>query len=208
MDLNQFFDDLASQKPVPGGGSASCVAATMAVALLEMVIQLSIGRGNEETIDEQFKNILQELGKIKTRLFELAEEDAKGYQEVMDTFKLPKGTKQEIEYRKDAIRKAFEGAISSPLTLMETAVDLLEWNAFILEHGNKNAFSDAGVAFYLIQVAYEGGKMNVLINLDSIHDPSLKNSYLKRVMKIENSFNTNKQKVENQVQPWMAAIIG
>lgn len=207
MDLNRFFEDLASQKPVPGGGSASCVSAAMAVSLMEMVAQLSIGRGSDKIAEEQLKDIFHGLGKIKAHLFELAEEDAKGYQKVINAFKLPKSTEEEIKIRKKAIQKAFEDAIASPLTLMKTTVDLLDWNVYILEHGNKNAFSDAGVAFYLLEVAFEGGKMNVLINLSSIHESTVKHVYTSEISDLENSFNAKKRLVETQMKDWATPIL-
>jgi len=207
MDLNQFFEELASQKPVPGGGSASCVSAAMAAALLEMVAWLSIGRSNDESIDNQFKGILSEVKEVKTHLFRLADEDAKGYLKVMEAFKLPKTTEEEKDLRKQAIQKAFEGAITTPLALLEKTLDLMEWNAFTLEHGNTNAFSDAGVAYHLIRTAFEGGKMNVLINLGSLHDSNLKNDYLNKLRDIEEKFDSKKQEIENQIKTWIDAIL-
>ncbi len=204
MDLNRFFNDLASQKPVPGGGSASCVAAAMAVALMEMVARLSAGReDNPGDINKQLQEILGYLGVIKARLFNLAEEDAKGYRKVMEAFKLPKNTEREIADRKQFIQKAFEGAIIPPLTLMEATTELIDWNEFILKHGNRNAFSDAGVAFHLLKVAFEGGRMNVLINLGSLQNTSLKHTYLTRLSTLENSFNRKRWEVEKIIQRWI-----
>ena len=197
MDLNQFFEELASQKPVPGGGSASCVSAAMAAALLEMVAWLSIGRSNDESINNQFKGILSEVKEVKTHLFRLADEDAKGYLKVMEAFKLPKTTEEEKDLRKQAIQKAFEGAITTPLALLEKTLDLMEWNAF----------SDAGVAYHLIRTAFEGGKMNVLINLGSLHDSNLKNDYLNKLRDIEEKFDSKKQEIENQIKTWIDAIL-
>jgi len=73
MDLNRFFKELASQKPVPGGGSASCVSAAMATSLLEMVAWLSVGRSNDENIDIQFKEILSEVPPEEGALQEVEE---------------------------------------------------------------------------------------------------------------------------------------
>jgi formiminotetrahydrofolate cyclodeaminase len=208
MDLNLFFENLASEKPVPGGGSASCISAAMAASLLEMVAHLSIGRKNEPQIDEGFSNILLQLNILKPRLFRLAEEDANGYQKVMEAFKLSRNTEDEKVIRKQAIERAFEGAISTPLTLLEETINLIEWNAFTLKHGNINAFSDAGVAYHLIQTAHEGGKMNVLINLDSLHDNDAKSAYLQKLKNIEERFKIKKKEIENQIKTWMGTIKG
>jgi len=179
----------------------------MAASLLEMVAWLSVGRSNDENIDNQFKEILSEVEEVKAYLFKLADEDAKGYLKVMEAFKLPKTTEEEKALRKQAIQKAFVGAITTPLALLEKTLDLMEWNAFTLKHGNTNAFSDAGVAYHLIRTAFEGGKMNVLINLGSLHDSNLKNDYLNKLKDIEERFEAKKQEIENQIKTWIDAIL-
>ena len=207
MDLNQFFEDLASKKPVPGGGSASCVAAAMAAALLGMVTQLSIGRKDDKALDARFKEVLSSVEALKPRLFQLAEEDAQGYRKVMKAFKLPKESPEDKASRKQAIQKAFEGAIATPLALLWETLNLMDWTLLLLEHGNVNAFSDAGVAYHLIRTAFEGGKMNVLINLDSINDEGIKQRYLKKLKEIENAFSEKRQEVENRIKTWIDTIV-
>ncbi len=203
MDLNQFFEELSSSQPVPGGGSAACVAAAMGVSLMEMVTRLSIGRGRETTVEKRLATLLNDVEKIKEDLFILAEEDAKSYRAVMEAFKLPKETEEDKNRRKQAIQKALEGAIASPLTLMERINELLVWNAFLLDEGNQNAFSDAGVAFHLLTVAYEGGKMNVGINLGSLNNTSLKRQVAEKVEDLDRVFYEIKGKIVEKIEKWM-----
>ena len=179
----------------------------MAASLLEMVAHLSMGRKNNPQIDKKFNHILSQLSLLKLRLFQLAEEDANGYQKVMEAFKLPKNNETEKELRRQAIEKAFEGAIATPLALLEETISLADWNAFTLKNGNINAFSDAGVAYHLIRTAFEGGKMNVLINLDSLHNDDSRRAFQNRLENIEKRFNTKKKLIENQIKIWIEAIL-
>ena len=207
MDLNRFFEDLSSDRPVPGGGSASCVAAAMGVALMEMVASLSTGRNEEASVEARLTTLSANLVKSKARLFALAEEDAEGYQTVLEAFRLPKGTKEEQVARKQAIRRAFERAIASPLALMESVPPLLEQIVFLLDKGNRNAFSDVGVAFHLLTVAFEGGKMNVLINLESLNDASLRNRYGKRIDRLSQAFFEKRREISGRIEEWMRPIL-
>jgi formiminotetrahydrofolate cyclodeaminase len=203
MDLNLFFADLASDKPVPGGGSASAVSAALSASLLEMVVKLSVGKAEGEPHEIRFHEILDQLKAMGPELLLLAEKDAQGYDAVIKAFRLPKKTEEEKRTRAGAIQDAFNGAIQPPLTLMKKALYLLEFTEFILKNGNPNAFSDAGVAFYLTGVAFNGGKMNVLINLDSLKDAAARTSYLNETRRLEENFNTMGQRIEAIISGWI-----
>jgi formiminotetrahydrofolate cyclodeaminase len=207
MDLNLFFADLASEKPVPGGGSASAVAAAMSASLLEMVASLSKGKTDEKDLEGRFQEITAEVKHLASELLLLAEDDAKGYDTVIQAFHLPKNSEKEKDTRGQAIQDAFKGAIAPPLALMKKALSLLEFTEFTLRKGNPNAFSDAGVAFYLAGVAFNGGKMNVLINLGSLKDVSFKVSCRNEVRQLEERFETMKKRIEIIIRDWMAACM-
>jgi len=207
MDLNLFFADLASDKPVPGGGSASAVSASLSASLLEMVVKLSVGKSEGESLKIRFQEILAQLKAMKSEFLSLAEKDAEGYNAVIKAFRLPKKTEEEQKMRAGAIQDAFKGAIQPPLSLMRKSLKLLEFAEFILENGNPNAFSDAGVAFYLTGVAFNGGKMNVLINLGSLKDTAARTSYLNETRRLEKEFQAMGQRIETIISGWITNSI-
>ena len=207
MDLNLFFADLASDKPVPGGGSASAVAAALSASLLEMVVKLSTGKPGGEGSENSFQKILTQMKVLRPEFLSLAEKDAQGYDAVIQAFHLPKKSEEEKNTRAGAIQDAFKGAIQPPLTLMKKSLDLLEFTEFILTNGNPNAFSDAGVAFYLAGVAFNGGKMNVLINLGSLKDAAARAAYLNETHRLEAKFLALGQRIETLISNWITVSI-
>src|SRR5512139_3060833 len=100
MEMKNFLDELASSSPTPGGGSASALAGAIGASLVAMVAGLSEGQRG-------MKEVRQRSLVLQRRLFRAIDEDAKGYQEVLKAFRLPKGTEREKARRTRTIQKAF-----------------------------------------------------------------------------------------------------
>ena len=115
-------------------------------------------------------------------------EDTEAFNEVMEGFKLPKNTEEEKKARKEAIQKALKKATDVPLRTMEAAFDTTGDLKALLEHGNKNAISDVGVAALQARAAYDGAKMNVLINLGSIKDEEFVKSVRSKLDGMDSTF--------------------
>lgn len=117
--------------------------------------------------------------KIKELLF-LVDEDTKAFNAIMESFRLPKNTAEEKSIRKKAIRKANLYAIEIPLKTMETAASCLPLLRAMIENGNPNSISDAGVGALCIQAAVSGAALNVQINAASLDDEVKKRLILKK----------------------------
>ena len=50
--IQTFLDDLASERPTPGGGGAAAVCGAIGAALVSMVANLTIGKKNYEAVSE------------------------------------------------------------------------------------------------------------------------------------------------------------
>ncbi len=50
LSLEKYLNELASEKPVPGGGSVSAYVASLAMGLTQMVARIAIKRKKKETI--------------------------------------------------------------------------------------------------------------------------------------------------------------
>ena len=170
MTVRDFQAALASSSPTPGGGTAAAIALGQASALTVMVCDLTIGK---EKWQEGW-NIAEEAMllsvKIMSRAGDLADEDSDAFDEVMASFKLPKGSDEEISIRRTAIRAATLKATEKPYETAELALDLLKVLPELAIKGNANAVSDVGVAGLLASAACKGALFNVDINLGSLPD--------------------------------------
>ena len=168
MTVRDFQAALASSSPTPGGGTAAAIALGQASALTVMVCDLTIGKEKWQDGWNIAEEAMILCVKIMSRAGELADEDSGAFDEVMASFKLPKGTDEEVSTRRTAIRSATLKATEKPFETAKLALDLLKILPELAKKGNANAVSDVGVAGLLASAACKGALFNVDINLGSL----------------------------------------
>ena len=168
--LTQFFDDLASSAPTPGGGTASAVAGAMGASLLMMVAGLPKSRMNADVERTTLDACRATLGELRAALARAADDDAAAFDAVMAAYRLPKATDEEKAARKAAIARAMRGATEAPRTTLGLSVQALACGVTVAQHGNPSASSDVRVAAQLLKAAAEGAAANIRINLDGMTD--------------------------------------
>lgn len=171
--VNDFVEKLASKSPTPGGGSIAALNGALSAALNSMVMSL--------TKDGSLDEYAEELDNLKVQSLDLIDKDSESFDKVMDAFKMPKNTDEEVAERKAAIQKGLEGASMVPLETMKAGLELIKIAQVVLEKGNENAMSDAGVAALTAMTTIKGGSYNVLINAQSLADKDLSSKLITEV---------------------------
>lgn len=168
--IDEFLALLASDAPTPGGGSVAALNGAIGVALLEMVVNLTIGK-------EKYREVWHELEPIKTKLEELHEElidsidrDARSFDLVSEAYKLPKETEEQKAERKNAIQEALKAAAETPKATARYIHQALKMAMDVAEKGNPNVLSDAGVGAACLYAGLQSALMNIAINLGNIKD--------------------------------------
>src|SRR5512139_10294 len=166
MELKRFLGQLSSDRPTPGGGSASALAGAASASLVAMVAGLSSrkGQAGRKGMEEMKKKALA----VQKRLFRAIDEDSKSFDAVMKAFRLPRNSERERLRRSREIQKAYQKATLTPQLVCEHSLQLLEYSQTLILKGNPNAISDAGVAAFLADAALAGGLLNIGINLAAV----------------------------------------
>lgn len=168
LSVKEFQNALKSSDPTPGGGTAAAIALGQAGALAVMVADLTLSSKKYEDgheVSNKVKELCKDLIQESNRL---AEADSDAFDAVVESFKLPKNTEEEKDFRRMKIRESTLGAAIVPFKTAELGLELLELLPLLAKHGNPNAGSDVGVSSLLASAAVKGALFNVDINLNSL----------------------------------------
>lgn len=178
--LQQYFDDLSSNSPTPGGGNVAALCGALSASLGTMVCNLTIGKKKYVDVEAEMISVKQKLESYQKTFIELGAKDNAAFDKVMAAFKLPKETDAEKEVRSAKIEEATIGAADIPAQVMKTCSDVLPLLKVVIDKGNKNSLSDAGVAASLIGTAAKSAYMNVVINCSSLSNQTIAQEIKKR----------------------------
>ena len=102
---------------------------------------------------------------MKDNLLFQIDEDTNAFNGILSALRLPASSDEEKKIRKESILNANRYAIDIPLNVAETSFKVLELADKLVNEGNPNSVSDAGVAGEMALAAVRGACMNVQINL-------------------------------------------
>jgi glutamate formiminotransferase / formiminotetrahydrofolate cyclodeaminase len=184
MSCKGFANETASESPAPGGGSVSAYIASLGVSLATMVANLSSHKPGWDERWEEFSHWAEKGQKLKDELLFLVDEDTRSFNRIMDAFGLPKGNEEEKAARSAAIQAATKYAMEVPLKTMEKAYESLEIIRAMVETGNPNSVTDAGVGALCARAAVIGAYLNVKVNGSSLKDKVFLEGILKKAEEI------------------------
>jgi formiminotetrahydrofolate cyclodeaminase len=168
--IQTFLDDLASERPTPGGGGAAAVSGAIGAALVSMVANLTIGKKNYEAVWQDLEAVNAKAEALRVELIRAIDEDVVAFNAVMGAYGLPRATDDEKAKRAAAIQAALKDATLAPLRAVKACFEVIRLSAASAEKGNLNVISDAGVAVLSANAGLRSAALNVFINAKAIKD--------------------------------------
>jgi glutamate formiminotransferase/formiminotetrahydrofolate cyclodeaminase len=204
MKLTDFADETASESPAPGGGSISAYCASLGVALGTMVANLSAGKRGWEDQISYFSEWAEKGQASKDQLLKLVDEDTKSFNQIMAGFSLPKNTEEEKAARTNAIEEATKYACEVPFKVMQLSYQSLDLLKAMIEKGNPNSITDAGVGVLCVKTAVRGAYFNVLVNANGLKDKNWANKMIQNAKDLLAKNHAAADQLLNQVETALA----
>ncbi|WP_308817214.1 cyclodeaminase/cyclohydrolase family protein [Pseudonocardia alni] len=171
--VQDYLEELAARRPVPGGGAAAAVHAAQAAALLSMVAAYTDGprhAAHAQVVGE----VAAEARAARVRALELADADADAFAAVGRAYAMPRDIGDAGSARSVAIAEALAGAAEPPTTVIGLVEDLIDAAERLLPVANRSVLTDVAAATEAARAAATTARLNVEVNLSGIRDTELR----------------------------------
>lgn len=168
--VKHLIEVSSSDSPTPGGGSVSALVASLGVAMVAMVGNLTVGKEKYKDVEADAKAVLDEANALIAKLEKLVTEDIAEFSKFMAVLKMPKNTDEEKAERTKAMQSTLISATNTPMEIARTCLAALKLANKLSGIGNKGAISDVGVGAYVAEAALNSALLSVDINLPMVKD--------------------------------------
>jgi glutamate formiminotransferase/formiminotetrahydrofolate cyclodeaminase len=199
MDLVAFADETASESPAPGGGSISAYVGALGASLGAMVANLSAHKRGWDERWEEFSQWAEKGIQYQQQLLHLVDEDTLAFNKIMEAFGLPKNTEEEKKMRSAAIESASKYAMEIPFRTAKIAFESLQVMEKMVETGNPNSVTDAGVGALCARTAVLGAAMNCRVNAAGIKDKEFTEKILREIDVLERETELTETRIRQKV---------
>lgn len=177
----EFCEILASKAPVPGGGGASALAGALAIALGNMVGNLTIGKKKYAAVEEEILACNAQAETLRLRFLDLIQADGDSFAPLAAVYRLPSATEEEKAVKEERLQVALVDACVVPEQIMECCMEALELIDVYEAKGSVMAVSDAAAAALLAKSALSAAALNLRINAKSLKDRAVAEEILERM---------------------------
>lgn len=144
LTIKEYTQKLSKKEPTPGGGSAAALSASLGASLLIMVARYSQGRSKQKRINNKIDKIILLLTSYNNRFLELVDEDAKAYNQLVESRK--KSAKEQ--------RAAQKYALAVPKEVCKLVYNTINQAPYLVEHGNPYLIADVQSAVEMLKAAF------------------------------------------------------
>jgi glutamate formiminotransferase/formiminotetrahydrofolate cyclodeaminase len=150
-----------------------------------MVANLSSHKRGWDERWKEFSDWAEKGKSIQNSLLNMVDEDTEAFNMILESYALPKKSEEEKSLRENAIQEATKNATLIPFKVMEIAFSGFELISEMVEKGNPNSVSDAGVGALALRSCVRGAFLNVRINASGLKDKIFANDIISKGAEIE-----------------------
>ena len=168
--VEDFLKLLASKNPVPGGGGASALVASVGAALGNMVGELTVGKKKYAEVEAEMYSLIKKAEKLQNELMDLVQKDAEVFAPLASAYGMPNETEEQKLEKAKVMEIVLKEACLVPLEIMKKCCEVIDLHSEFAAKGSMIAISDAGVGVIFCKAALQGASLNVFINTKAMLD--------------------------------------
>lgn len=189
LSIKDFANKVAVSDPVvPAGGCVTALSGLMGVALLEMSVDSAFAHQSVEKYGDFFRDAKNQLAKLHNELSTYIDGDAIAYQGVLDAYKLPNATPEELLARKTGIQAAALSAIEVPLKISEACLTALEPGILMLPKVKRGVLGDLKIGLLVLKTCVEASLAAAQINLSLINEDSVARKFHAKINELQKKY--------------------
>ncbi len=166
ISVSEFTQSLASKTSVPGGGGASALAASVAIALGDMVGEYTLGKKKYAHVEDEIAECMVKAQDLRVRLLACIEKDALAFEPLSKAYSIPKDKPDRDAIMEDCLKAAAD----VPLEILMLSAEAMELLVTFSKKGSVIVVSDAATGAAILAGAMKGAAVNVKINSKSMKD--------------------------------------
>jgi len=170
LSCNEFAMELASRKPVPGGGGAAAFVGALGVALNTMVANYSIGKKKLIEYTEKHDDIIKRGEILRDKLIYLIDKDAENFEPLSKAYSMPNSSDEEKIAKDEVLQNCLKMACSAPIEILEYTYEAILLHNEIVDISSKTMISDVGVGVQCLKASLYSAYLNIEINIKSMSD--------------------------------------
>ena len=175
--LEEFVDALASKAAVPGGGGASALAASLGIALGNMVGEFTVGKKKYADAEEELRVCMARARDLSRKFLNCIERDAAAFEPLSRAYAIPKDDKN----RDIVMENCLRDAAKVPMEILHLVCEAIKLEERFAVLGSVMIQSDAAVGASILRSSLLGAAVNVKINAKSMKDREYADSVNKEV---------------------------
>ncbi|MGI6679000.1 MAG: cyclodeaminase/cyclohydrolase family protein [Dehalobacterium sp.] len=166
----EFVTALSDKTSVPGGGGAAALGGAIGIALSTMVGNFTVGKKKYAEVEGEVKELIEKGLKVQEDLLDLIAKDAEAFEPLSRAYGLPSGTDEEKKIKAEVLERESKNATAVPLEIMRKSYAGIKIHERMGQIGSRMLISDVGCGVAFLRSALLAGKLNVMINLNTIKD--------------------------------------
>jgi glutamate formiminotransferase/formiminotetrahydrofolate cyclodeaminase len=195
-----FVDEVSRETPAPGGGSVAALTGALGGALTSMVANLSVGKGEFDSMYDQLCQISTQAQEVKDLLVTAVDADTKAFDSVLTGMRMPKDSEEERKVRTTAIENGYKRATLVPLETAKTCLSAMDLANEMAGLADSTMMSDVGTGCLMAEAGLRSAIYNVRINLPNISDQTFQEDVGGQIIDLLSSCEKLREAVSEKVE--------